>query len=191
MADEYTRCFVAIQVQRTAKAELTKAVGKLKRQFDDQVRWMGDDQLHLTLRFIGNLNSQELLQVCTQLHRLKSGVQHVSVPLSGMGVFPQSGPPRVVWAGISDADGSIRNIHNQLNACLAEIGFPAEGRNYTPHITLGRARNHTDEDALRTALQDVGETLSEPIEAGSIGLFATEKSTRSVQYACLDRIALR
>lgn len=191
MPDEYQRCFVALQVQKAAKSELAALIEKLGRQFGDQVRWMNADQLHLTLRFIGNLDSQELLEVCSQLHKVRTGITHVNAPLSGLGVFPESGPPRVVWAGIDDGAGEAQAIHERLNASLEEIGFPSENRGYTPHITLGRARNHTNADALHEALEQLGSTLSQVIEAGSMALFASQKSVRSVEYACLDKIALK
>ncbi len=191
MADEYTRCFVALQVQKDAKSELAAMIEKLGRQFGDQVRWMNTDQLHLTLRFIGNLDSQELLEVCGQLHKVRSGITHVNAPLSGLGVFPEAGQPRVVWAGIHDASGEVETIHRQLNASLEEIRFPSEKRGYTPHVTLGRARNHTNAEELHEALVKFGSTLSQAIEAGSMALFASQKSVRHVEYACLDKIALQ
>ncbi len=191
MADEYQRCFVALQVQKAARAELVALIEKLGRQFGDQVRWMDADQLHLTLRFIGNLSSQELLEVCGQLRQVRTGITHVHSPLSGLGVFPESGPPRVVWAGVDDGAGEVSTIHSQLNKSLEEIGFPSEKRSYTPHITLGRARNHSDPAALTEALEKLGSTLAQVLEAGSMGLYASQKSVRSVQYACLDKIALQ
>ncbi|GAB5403833.1 MAG: hypothetical protein Aurels2KO_20640 [Aureliella sp.] len=191
MADEYQRCFVALQVEKAAKGELSALIRKLSRQFGDQVRWMDPEQLHLTLRFIGNLDSQELLEVCAQLRRVRSGVTHVSAPLSGLGVFPEAGPPRVVWAGIDDGAGEVGTIHKQLNESLEGIGFVSEKRAYNPHITLGRALNHTDVPELLRALEQHGDTLSQILEAGSMGLYASQKSVRNVQYACLDRIALQ
>lgn len=187
MADsEYLRCFLAIPITGAARSELATVIGRWQGMFDDSVRWMPPDQLHLTVRFIGNLDSLELLQVCNRLREIEHTIAPVTVELSTFGTFPESGPPRVVWAGVNDPQSELAGLHKLLDRELEQLGFRGERRVYHPHITLGRARNHCDADALNNALTEA--SLTQSITPETVGLYASQKATFSVHYDLLDQI---
>ncbi|HBE68410.1 MAG TPA: RNA 2',3'-cyclic phosphodiesterase [Planctomycetaceae bacterium] len=189
MADsEYLRCFLAIPITGSARSELANVIARWQSALGDQIRWMPTDQLHLTVRFIGNLSSLELLQICSRLREIEPKLEPLTIELASFGTFPDSGPPRVVWAGINDLHGELASLHTLLDQELEQLGFRGERREYHPHITLGRARNHCDANALNKAFAD--SQLTQSITPETVGLYASQKATFSVHYDLLDQLHL-
>lgn len=101
-------------------------------------RWEEADKLHLTLRYIGEVDGGTQRQVAEALNEVDAPA--FSMTVAGVGHFPPRGKPRSVWAGIDDAT-PVRALHDQLERVLRDIGMDADPRNFAPHITLARLRN--------------------------------------------------
>lgn len=106
------------------------------------VTWVDRENLHVTLRFLGEVDDA----LASSLQR---GLGEplpcapFALELGGGGCFPASGPPRVAWIGVSEGAGGARAVFERLDERLVPLGFAREGREYTPHITLGRVRHIT------------------------------------------------
>lgn len=101
-------------------------------------RWQRDDQLHLTLKFIGEVEETTADDIDAALSAIATPVFPLAV--EGAGVFGPPKAPRMLWAGVSPKD-SVVHLHDKIEAALARIGMPAEERKFTPHITLARLSN--------------------------------------------------
>ena len=105
------------------------------------VRWVRQEQMHLTLRFLGETAVTQLPALQDQLTQLTSQHPPFGLQLGEIGAFPSRKRPRVVWAGLAGDVASLRTLHGDLSARLAALGWPEEKRPFSPHITLGRVKD--------------------------------------------------
>ena len=124
------------------------------------VKWVRADGLHLTLKFLGDVDDAREAELRTALAQAAGGGSEprgVTVHLEGFGVFPDFRRPRVVWAGVAP-DPALELLQHRVEQVFAPLGFPTEARAFRPHITLGRAgrdarpRDFTGLEGALTAL---------------------------------------
>ena len=146
-----TRTFIAVEVGSPAREVMLRLIKQLSSELEG-VRWTQPDQLHLTLKFLGDIDNRSLPEICTQMRAACEGIEAFSVALEGLGAFPKNKPPRVLWAGIEQGAAQLSTLHQRLESSLHSVGAPNEGRGYTPHMTLGRinrgGRPRTDRNSL-------------------------------------------
>lgn len=132
------RSFIAIplsgEVQRAARKMLRELRGE-----KDGMKWVPEDNLHLTLKFLGDVVDRDVPAVCRVVRDCCSQVEPFELELQGCGGFPNLERPRVVWAGIQQGGESLATLVNSLEKGLATLGFRPDSRDYRPHLTLGRA----------------------------------------------------
>lgn len=103
------------------------------------VRWVPAANLHLTLKFLGDVSPANLQFVTQMLAREAGQCPCFSLRIGGTGAFPNSRRPRVIWVGIQ-APESLRSLYRSLEAACTRLGYPPEERAFSPHLTLGRVR---------------------------------------------------
>lgn len=142
------RTFIAIDLEPGLKTALQDLVRKLKRTGAD-VRWTRTEGLHLTLKFLGEINPEELDKVKAVMGSIAG--RHPSFPLklSGTGAFPNERSPRVLWVGFA-AEPALLGLQEDLERGLGSAGFPREERPFKPHLTLGRVKGPS---RIREAVQ--------------------------------------
>lgn len=131
------RLFVALPLEqrfRTTLANLGQTI--------HGARAVPTNQLHLTLRFIGEVNGAQFKDIRDGLNEVQH--QPLTISISGVGHFPPRGNPRVVWAGIEPPD-EVTHLRNKINKVLKHCGVEPETRKYHPHITLARLKNSSPE----------------------------------------------
>ena len=126
------RLFVAIDIPREIRDALTRFAGELPA-----ARWVPADQLHLTLRFIGDVGPQTFAAIKGAV----SGLRFPGFPLElrGVGHFPPGKHPRVLWVGVAPND-ALGQLHQDLELALIDTGLAPEERPFSPHLTLARLR---------------------------------------------------
>lgn len=161
------------------------------RQAGDQsseVRWVPSANLHLTLRFLGDVPSEGVASVydaCTQA----ANVGALRLMVTGTGAFPGWHRPTVLWAGVSGETASLHQLTNQVEHELARVGFDVADRPFRAHVTLGRCRSGCSRE-LCQRLQAVGEQLNEPWLADTMVIYQSIPSRQGPRYVPLDRIEL-
>jgi RNA 2',3'-cyclic 3'-phosphodiesterase len=101
----------------------------------ESVKWVKEDQIHLTVRFIGDADGHLLDDICSNLSELVSPA--FTLKMRGVGHFPPHGEPKVLWAGIDDSPLLIK-LYGKINKSLLDCGIERDQRKFAPHITLGR-----------------------------------------------------
>ncbi|MBK8902020.1 MAG: RNA 2',3'-cyclic phosphodiesterase [Anaerolineaceae bacterium] len=149
------RLFIAIDLPEVVKGALLSAAVLLgqggqtgQRLPDGAVRWVKPEQLHLTLRFLGDTAVSQLPILQDQLTRLTA--QHPAFHLrqNGLGAFPNRKRPRVVWAGLAGELAALQAMQAELEDRVVALGWPREERPFSPHITLGRVKDVSRAQAL-------------------------------------------
>jgi len=127
------RLFVAIEIDPQIRRRLSSLGATLPG-----ARAVPAEQIHLTLRFIGEVEANLFHDVRERLHELQS--QPLSLCIEGTGHFPPRGTPRVLWAGVRPA-GDVMILRNRVNTVLSTCGIEPERRKFSPHITVARLKN--------------------------------------------------
>jgi RNA 2',3'-cyclic 3'-phosphodiesterase len=138
------RVFVAVELGEAVReraARVSRALAAALEQGRDRrgVAWVAPHNLHLTLRFLGEIDAAALEAVKGRLAP-PFAAPPFEVALSGLGTFPSSGPPRVVWLGVGDGAKALSGLYREVDERLAGLGLPREARGFHAHLTLGRIK---------------------------------------------------
>ncbi|MGV3485895.1 MAG: RNA 2',3'-cyclic phosphodiesterase [Planctomycetaceae bacterium] len=134
------RSFIAIPLS----GEVQRAARKLARELHgekDGMKWVPEDNLHLTLKFLGDVVDRDVPQVCKVIRECCQPIPPFELEFEGTGGFPSDERPRVIWAGICSGGEYLVELVSRLEKELAKLGFKPEPRDYRPHLTLGRVRS--------------------------------------------------
>ena len=132
------RLFAAIPVTGTAEEALRDLVSRYRSQ-DWPVKWVRPDGLHLTVKFLGPVESAGVPAIEAALAGASAGTPRLPFSLRELGAFPGFGRARVIWAGL-ESDAALELMVDRVERACAALGFPVEGRPFRPHVTLGRVR---------------------------------------------------
>jgi len=132
------RTFVAIRIK--AEPLLIKILSDLKDKLkDESLNWVDLQNLHLTLKFLGETSSQQVHEIKRLISDISVKYQPFSIRLEGLGFFISNGMPRVLFAGINE-DGSMAQLADEAGDHLVRLGFEKEKRTFNPHLTLARIK---------------------------------------------------
>jgi len=134
------RSFIAIPLAADVNRKATRMLERLS-QSGDGIKWVPADNLHLTLKFLGDVDNTDIPRMCNVIHQICQNYAPFQLQFRGTGGFPSLERPRILYAGVEDASGSLTEMVAQFETSLAELGFKQEPRDYVPHLTLGRTRS--------------------------------------------------
>ena len=132
------RCFVALDVSDSVRTALGETVDGLKRVVDG-VRWVRPENVHLTLKFLGDVDRSRLTSVASGLSAIENS-QAVRLRLTSLGGFPRRDRARVIWVGLDGDLDPLNRLQHTIETQMEEQGFSRETRDFRPHLTVGRAR---------------------------------------------------
>lgn len=136
------RCFIAIELTDDLQRCLAGVQDELARGVPDRaVRWVTPDNVHLTLKFLGDTDTAALGRIGDRLEDVASRFAPFEFTLGKLGCFPNARKPRVIWVGVEGELGPLSELQQQVESVLAELGWTAENRRYHPHLTLGRVKD--------------------------------------------------
>jgi RNA 2',3'-cyclic 3'-phosphodiesterase len=133
------RTFVAVEIDRPIRSRAAELI-ELLRGVAADVKWVETHNLHLTMKFLGDVHERELVQVCRAVQRGASKVKPFDLELRGAGAFPNAVRPRTVWLGAGDGAPQMIVLHDAIEAALADLGYREEHRQFQTHVTIGRVR---------------------------------------------------
>ena len=134
------RTFVAVKIHPTVG--LKRLLSKLHSL--EGLRPADSDNLHVTLKFLGDTPDEQVPEICRAVESSVQGEAPFPVRVKGVGAFPNADRPSVLWAGLQEAEPLLR-IASRVEAALGNLGFPAEARPFSPHVTLARFKNRPPE----------------------------------------------
>ena len=138
------RAFIAIELPHEIKNDLSNILKRLKSGREKSVKWVDPNNIHLTLKFLGNIPESNIVDITQAVTQASSFTYPFNLELKGLGAFPNLRSPRVVWVGIGGDIRSVSNLQRQVDQSLTHLGFSPEKREFSPHLTLGRVRDKTN-----------------------------------------------
>jgi len=191
---EQVRTFIAIELNESIKAALTDLQEQLKAEAPKgSVRWVGPEGIHLTLKFLGDVPADRIEEIERALARACARFPAFSFSIGGLGCFPDSRRPRVIWVGVQEESGTLTRLQKAIEDGMEKLGFPPEGREFQAHLTLGRTQQRASSGDVRRLGQIVEETdIGElgRMEARAVSLIRSDLRPTGAVYTRLAEVRL-
>ena len=179
LVSNVVRTFVCIEIPDSIKERIDHFQRNLKA-IEAQVSWTKSSNIHLTLKFLGGVETTRIDRVRKAVKRAVTGISPFEIEVSGAGCFPSPRNPRVLWVGFSAVPEALKQLYANLEDELAREGFPREKRKFSPHLTIGRIRSPHNSALVAESLIATGFT-SETFDATEIIVMRSDlKPTGSI-----------
>jgi 2'-5' RNA ligase len=168
------RLFIALELPRTLIDSIARTQNDLKRSFSTReaahvARWVKPDGIHLTLKFLGDVPTEQVGALKLALSEAVRDSTSISLTAEGLGCFPNARQPRVLWVGLRGDLDALMALWQSVEARIAPLGYPAEERGFSPHLTLARAARN----ASRNEIAALGE-IAGKATVGTLGSWRAE-----------------
>ena len=176
------RVFCAIEIPENIRQRISQHAQHLHEALPDvQASWTKPDNIHLTLKFFGNISQQQALKASEAAARAVDGLGSFTIQVEGAGSFPPRGPAKVLWMGISDPTGKLVQLQQKFESECEQEGFPKEARAFHPHLTVARLRTTRGARALAEQHKQLG-FAGGMVSVSSLILFRSELSSKGSTY---------
>jgi 2'-5' RNA ligase len=182
MPDLPERLFIALALPEPVRTALAAVAQPLAG-----VTWTRPAQLHLTLRFLGDVPVAQIETVVTRLSTVR--VEPFLLPIEGLGVFPPKHPPRTVWAGVGAGHPRLHQLRQRVDDALLAAGLDLEVRTFHPHVTLARCPEAAA-PALGRWLRGQGDFFAPPFRVEAFDLCASELRAEGAIHQLKQRFPL-
>jgi len=188
------RSFIAIELPEETKLELARLQNRLKASCGYcPAKWVAPQSIHLTLNFLGDVDTARLEEIKQAIALTASQFEPFELRLAESGAFPNLERPQVVWVGLKGDIGRLEQIQKQLELRLVPLGFRAENRPFSPHLTLARLRDEAsagDRKRLGQAIAAAACDTGCMVPVTAINLMKSELTSAGPVYTRLASIAL-
>lgn len=185
-----TRVFVCIELSESLRSEIASQLSVL-RSIRTEVRWVERRNLHITLKFLGDVSRGRVDTVMEVLEVCAKDARAFTVNVEGIGAFPSVANPRVLWIGVTRGLKEISALASSIDAQLSCEGFTRERRDFSPHLTIGRAKSPKNTDELNYALSKMQQAYFGEMKVGTITVMESKLYNSGPVYSPLRRICLR
>lgn len=170
------RLFIAAILPENIRYQLSNYISSLRDDIDG-VKWEKLEKLHITLKFLGDVEDEKVGKISTLLEHLVIKYHPFKINLSAFGGFPRLKNPRVLFVGLSEND-EFANFYRELDQGLSEVGFDREVRKFLPHVTIGRVKK-------RISVKDSPGITKTPFEITQVGIIKSELKPQGSVYTPL------
>jgi len=165
MAEDVIRTFIAVDLPPNVLDALGQITSQLQSKLPDTpVRWVNFEKMHLTLKFLGDVSTENIGMVERILRSEAAKRQVMEIGIGGIGAFPKMRHPRVIWIGV-EAPSELFDLRRGIEDGVARLGYTYDKYEFTPHLTLGRISRK----ASATDVRKVGNVLHD-FQVGFIGV---------------------
>ena len=188
MTSERLRLFVAVDIPADLLEGLNASLASLRARPEvTSARWTTAANQHVTLKFLGWVDTEAVDPVATALALVASSHQPSTITLAGLGAFPSERRARVLWAGLDDPAGLLKALASGLEAALAPLGFGVEKRDFTPHLTLARFKPPA---SLAGVLSEERGVAPARFDVDHLVLYRSQLHPKGASYEVLGTIPL-
>jgi RNA 2',3'-cyclic 3'-phosphodiesterase len=188
------RAFIAIEIPIGIREAIGKAIVPLQKgRVGSAVRWVPLENMHLTLKFLGDVSLANVEMLCEMLHAEADLFHCFELRLHGLGSFPNLKRPRVLYIGVQ-APVTLEALHRGVDSASRRLGYESEERGFSPHLTIGRVKqsvNATEQQAIRRALEETRIDLLGTARVDSVHLYKSDLKPTGSVYTRLYSAPLR
>lgn len=188
------RAFIALELPPVTHEALADVQERLSQQAPrGSVRWVKPNNIHLTLKFLGQVPTAQIDTISLALQRAVADIRVFPFEVMSAGCFPDATRPRVIWVGVDEPSGALQSLQRAIESAIAPLGYPTESRAFQPHLTLGR----TTRDVKPVDLHKLGDLVKAMrvgllghVHADEVVLFKSELTPGGSVYTALNRFPL-
>lgn len=178
------RAFIAIPLPGEVKAQAREIQAQF-RNTGLRLRWVKSHGMHLTLKFLGEIDRTQAAALETALEAAAGTTTVLNLAAKGLGVFPTLKKARVLWMGVAGETPALHAVYQHLETQLTPLGFKSEKRRFNAHLTLARAKGRLDPARLVGALETVGGFEPVPFAARELVLYRSDLKPDGAVYTKL------
>jgi len=182
------RAFIAVEIPPEIHKAIDSKTAPLRAALDASlVRWVPTDNVHLTLKFLGDVSPTNVEMLSQMLNMEVSQHSTFALKFGGLGAFPNPRHPRVIWIGIQ-APAGLEALQRGIEAAAATLGYPGEERPFSPHLTIGRVKENAGSagvQKIRSALEETQVGALGTAQVSAVHLFKSELKPSGAVYTRL------
>jgi len=185
---ELIRSFIAIELPTTVKQELTTLEDLLKKRCPQVVRWVDPQNIHVTLKFLGDVDSDRVDEINMAIDEATQGMSPFHLELKDLGVFPNLNRVNIIWVDAKGDLDKLTDLQKQIESNMEQLGFAREDRDFTPHLTIGRVRDYVSPDDRKKIGQVLSQTAfasAQVITVNSVNLVKSQLTNTGAIYTRL------
>ncbi len=186
------RTFIAIPLPVEIIKKIEIVQNGLMKGIKSVVSWVQPNSIHLTLKFLGEVENSNVSTLTNKLTTVCRDVMPFSLTCGGLGCFPSPQRPKVIWVGITP-DPKLNALVAKIEKSCTELGFSSENRTFNPHLTLGRVKTNletSDLEFIRNKILEESRNALSSVEVSEIYLMKSDLSPRGAIYSVLSKIAI-
>ena len=190
--DEF-RSFIALEIPKSLQNDLATLIERLKTIFPLPIRWVQPGNIHLTLKFMGNISNSTLESLQLGLKPIFKDFQPVVLKFSAPGFFPNTHSPKVLWIGMELPKEFSQRV-NQIEKLTSSLGIPPEHHPFSPHLTLGRIHGEGRFEGCQKTSEVISSIQFSPpsnLVSNIVTIFKSELSRQGPVYYPLFRVELQ
>jgi len=187
------RTFIALEIPRELQQIIHKETAHLRNTIGALVRWVPPGNIHLSLKFLGNISPANL-DILTQMIRAEAeSCQSFVMQVNGLASFPSPKRPRVIYIGLQ-APAELEALQHGIESATTRLGYESEDRGFSPHLTVGRVRQNisaSDQQKIRRALEETQIDSLGTARVDSVHLFNSDLKPTGAVYTRLFSAPLK
>ena len=187
------RAFIAVEIPAHLQQTVHRETAKLRKTIDSLVRWVPPQNMHLTLKFLGDVSPSSVDFLRQMLRSEAANIPCFELHLAGLGAFPNLRRPRVLYIGIQ-APAALDALQHGIESATRRLGYEAEERPFSAHLTLGRVRQTAtavEQQQIRRAIEGTQVDLPGTARVDSVHLYKSELNPGGSVYTRLFSALLR
>ena len=183
------RAFIGIGLPPECRRAIAEAVTPLRAK-RGQVSWTPERNLHVTLKFLGEISPVRIEEIASQLFAAAGGISPFRIAVEEAGGFPTLRAPRVLWVGIREPLELVGKLHENIENTLSSAGFPREEKRFHPHVTVGRVRDRLPPDWGEQFAKALSGKSFGAVDVRSFQLYESRLSPGGAEYHVLRDVPL-
>jgi RNA 2',3'-cyclic 3'-phosphodiesterase len=188
--DGWVRTFIAIQLPDAVRMDILDLIGGLRPFGGSDVKWVRPENLHLTLKFLGDVEVKRIASVGDAIDMAASARSPFDLQLGGTGAFPNPRRPSVIWIGVRRGAEPLVSLAGAVETGLAELGYSPERRPFSAHLTVGRVRPHGNAGKTVERMTETG-FACDPFRVDSVHLMKSDLLRSGAVYTTLRTLKLQ
>jgi 2'-5' RNA ligase len=187
------RAFIAIELPIEVKTALKQIQSALKKTGNNPVKWVDPANIHLTLKFLGNIETSQVPTITTVMESTANNTRPFPLQTQTPGAFPNINRVQVLWVGLGGDLDVLLNLQNTLDFNLSKLGYAPEKHPFSPHLTIGRVRETAtliEKQNLGRYVASARQEQSVTFSVQSMDLMQSQLLPSGPKYTCLKSVVL-
>jgi 2'-5' RNA ligase len=188
------RSFVAVEIPTEIQSALARSTAPLQKALPKPlIRWVAPQNVHLTLKFLGDISPANLERLAEALKTEAVAHETFSISVGGLGAFPTSSRARVIWIGL-EAPAALMTLLRGVEAVTAKLGYASEDRPFSPHLTIGRVRQNVsglDFQHIRAVLEGTTIGALGTLRVDAVNIFKSDLQPGGPVYTRLYTLPMK